>query len=109
MGKYLTELIIEGKPSVMDNLPEPYIFLVDKELKRLQEAVNILATEKGYRVINQSVTPVQYVYVLMEKKSSSKNKNNIIKKAFEVNELTEEEVKAWTDESNQGELIGRRE
>jgi hypothetical protein len=37
------------------------------------------------------------------------SRRNKIKKAFEVNELTEEEVKEWNDESNQGELVGRRE
>jgi hypothetical protein len=41
---------------------------VDKDLNRLEEAVNILAEEKGYRVVNQSVTDVHFVYVLMEKK-----------------------------------------
>ena len=69
MGKKtFTEQIIEGKPGVLDNLPEPYLFLVDRgDIYRLTQAVNILATKKGYRVVNQSVTDVHFVYVLMEK------------------------------------------
>jgi hypothetical protein len=37
MGKKLTELIIEGNPSVIDNLSESYLFLVDKDLDRLEQ------------------------------------------------------------------------
>ena len=69
--KYLTELIIEGKqPEIVNKqLSEPYLFLVDDELERLQKAINILATTKGYRVVSQSLN-VSWgnVLVLMEKK-----------------------------------------
>jgi precorrin-6B methylase 2 len=73
MGKQKTliEQIIEGDPvDILDNLPEPYMFLIGKgeHLHLLIRAINILATKKGYRVVNQSVTPVQSVYVLLEKK-----------------------------------------
>ncbi len=70
MGKRLTELIIEGEQSVMDNLGEPYLFLVDRDLDRLEEAINILADEKmGYGAVNQSVDSMsKEVLVLMEKK-----------------------------------------
>jgi hypothetical protein len=72
MGKKtFIEQIIEGEPvDILDNLPEPYIFLAERgeRLGLLTRAINILATKKGYRVVNQSVTPVQYVFVLMEKK-----------------------------------------
>jgi hypothetical protein len=67
-GKYLTELIIEGKASVLDNLPEPYLFLGDDELDRLLHAVNIVAVKKGYRVVSQSLNSSWgNVLVLMEK------------------------------------------
>jgi hypothetical protein len=67
-GKYLTELIVEGKLP-LDQLPEPYLFLVDDTLNRLLKAINIVATEKEYRVVSQSVDAWnKLVYVLMEKK-----------------------------------------
>jgi hypothetical protein len=70
--KYLTELIIEGKePSVLDNLPEPYLFLGDDKLDRLNQAVNIVAVKKGYRVVSQSLnTSWGNVLVLMEKEKN---------------------------------------
>jgi hypothetical protein len=47
MGKrYLTQGIVEGKASVLDNLSEPYLFLLDDELERLLQAVNIVAVKK---------------------------------------------------------------
>lgn len=53
----------------MDNLGEPYLFLVDRDLDRLEEAINILAEEKGYGALNQSVDSMsKEVLVLMEKK-----------------------------------------
>jgi hypothetical protein len=51
-GKYLTELIVEGKLP-LDQLPEPYLFLVDDTLNRLVKAINIVAA-KGYRVVSMS-------------------------------------------------------
>ena len=67
-GKYLTEGIVEGKASVLDNLQEPYLFLLDIRLDRLEAAINIVAVKKGYRVVNQSVDAWnKQVYVLMEK------------------------------------------
>ncbi|HET6715669.1 MAG TPA: hypothetical protein VFG90_00965 [Nitrososphaeraceae archaeon] len=54
MGKYITELIVEGKLP-LDELPESYLFLIDDTLNRLLKAINIVATEKGYRVVSHSV------------------------------------------------------
>jgi hypothetical protein len=72
MGKKsFIEQIIEGQPAdILDNLPEPYMFLVmyKEGIHQLTRAINILATKKGYRVVNQSVTDVQYVHGLLEKK-----------------------------------------
>ncbi len=75
MGKKtFIEQIIEGEPvDILDNLPEPYLFLVmyKEGLYQLTKAINILATKKGYRVVSQSVTPVRYVYVLLEKQKQN--------------------------------------
>ncbi len=69
MAKYLTELIIEGKSSVLDNLYEPYILLVDHKLDRLIQAINLVAVKKGYKVVNQCRDSMnKEVLVLMEKK-----------------------------------------
>jgi hypothetical protein len=51
-GKYLTELIVEGKLP-LDQLPEPYLCLVDDTINRLVKAINIVAA-KGYRVVSMS-------------------------------------------------------
>jgi hypothetical protein len=53
---------------VMDNLSEPYLFLIDTQLDRLLQAVNIIAIKKGYKVVNHSVDAWnKLVYVLLEK------------------------------------------
>jgi hypothetical protein len=100
-GKKLTELIIEGKKSaVLDNLPEPLLFLDDDDLSRLNQAVNILVVNRGYRVLNISQGFGHYT-VCLEKKW--------IRKVFEVRGFdTAEEATTALEESNQGELIGRR-
>jgi hypothetical protein len=67
-GKYLTEGIVEGKASVMDNLSEPYLFLQDDDRERLTRAMNILAIEKGYRVVNAFTWSGLPWVVCMEKK-----------------------------------------
>jgi hypothetical protein len=72
MGKKtLIDQIIEGEPKeILDNLPEPYLFLSDRgNLARLEAAVNIVAVKKGkgYRVVNQSLYG-EKVLVLLEKK-----------------------------------------
>jgi hypothetical protein len=54
MGKYTTEEIIEGKESVLDKIYKPYTILYDKQLDRLNQAINILAEKRGYRVVNVS-------------------------------------------------------
>jgi hypothetical protein len=43
MARYLTQGIVEGKASVLDNLSEPYLFLLDTQLDRLLQAVVNLA------------------------------------------------------------------
>jgi hypothetical protein len=67
MGKYLTEVIVEGKASVLDNLSEPYLILLDNELGRLNQAVNIVAVQKGYRVLSVSESIGRWT-VCLEKK-----------------------------------------
>jgi hypothetical protein len=59
------------------------------------------------RVVMQAAPFIGFVTAAILVKVLAARKNKI-KKAFEVNELTAKEVKTWTDESNQGELIGRR-
>ena len=69
-NKSLTELIVEAKrKGTLDriSLPGPYIWLIDKEFGRVAQAVNIVAREKGYRVVNFHFRP-KFVIVLMEKK-----------------------------------------
>jgi hypothetical protein len=69
MGKNLTELIIEAKQkSMLDKitLAEPYLRLSDKDFNRLAQAVNIVAKEKGYRVVTFTISSI--VTILMEKK-----------------------------------------
>ncbi len=67
MGKYLTEVIVEGKASVLDNLSEPYLIFLDNELGRLNQAVNIVAVQKGYRVLSVSESIGRWT-VCLEKK-----------------------------------------
>jgi hypothetical protein len=75
-NKNVTELIIEAKQkSTLDkiNLAEPYLWLSDKKFDRLAQAINIIAKEKGYRVVNYSVDPMhKSMIVLMEKKKREK-------------------------------------
>jgi hypothetical protein len=51
-----TKDIIKGKIS-LDDLPQPYLFLEDTNMENLTDAINILATRKGYRVVSHSVMP----------------------------------------------------
>jgi pyrroloquinoline quinone (PQQ) biosynthesis protein C len=56
MGKYVTELIIEAEndDKVLDTVNKPYTILYDTNLDRLNQAINILAVKRGYRVVNVS-------------------------------------------------------
>ena len=67
-GLYITELIVEGKFS-FDELPEPYLFLIDDELDRLLKAINIVATKKGYRVVSVSASLGQWTACLEKMES----------------------------------------
>ncbi|MFL6485029.1 MAG: hypothetical protein ACJ70Z_10005 [Nitrososphaera sp.] len=58
--------IIEGKIS-LDNLSQPYLFLEDKNIDQLTEAINIIATTKGYRIVSHSVMPHGTCNVCMRK------------------------------------------
>lgn len=79
MGKKIEtvtpEHVIEAEErSLLDHknflilLSEPYLFLTDHKLDRLTQAINILATKKGYRVLNQSIDAWnKNIIVCMEK------------------------------------------
>jgi hypothetical protein len=55
MGKEVTELIIEDENGeVLDKIYKPYTILYDSNLERLNQAINILAMKRGYRVISMS-------------------------------------------------------
>jgi hypothetical protein len=51
--EFISKLIVEGK-FPLDQLPEPYLCLVDDTINRLVKSINIVATEKGYRVVSLS-------------------------------------------------------
>jgi hypothetical protein len=59
--------IVRNKVS-LDNLPEPYIVVVDTALfENLNKAINILANKKDYKVVS-SGGDRHSGYVIMEKK-----------------------------------------
>jgi hypothetical protein len=62
-----TKDIIKGK-TPLDNLPQPYLFLEDKNIEQLTEAINIVAISKGYRVVSHSVMPHGTCNVCMMRK-----------------------------------------
>jgi hypothetical protein len=74
LSKRLTEWIILRDAKVMDNnlLPEPYLFLEDDDTERLTRAMNILAIEKGYGVVNAFTWSGLPWVVCMEKKEEKK-------------------------------------
>jgi hypothetical protein len=48
-------------------LSEPYFWLIEPKFERVVKAVNIFATDKGYRVVNFEFRE-KFVVVLMEKR-----------------------------------------
>ena len=67
MGDRIVEFKQKG---ILDRLPfltKPYFWLVEPRLDTLTKAVNILAIDKGYRVVNFDILE-KFVVVLMEKR-----------------------------------------
>lgn len=73
MGKKFTELIIKHDASVMDNLPEPYVFVTDGDSDRLAQVVNILATKKRYRIVSHSLDKYGKWSVCIKKEEEEEN------------------------------------
>jgi hypothetical protein len=66
-NEFISQLITEGKFS-LDQLPEPYLCLVDDSINRLVKAINIVATEKGYRVVSMSQSLVYWTVCMVKEK-----------------------------------------
>ncbi len=56
---YLTERIMRHDPEILDNLPEPYMMLIDDEIHVLTPAINILAKEKDCRALSITLEPME--------------------------------------------------
>lgn len=56
----------------LDSLPQPYLFLEDKNIDQLTEAIIILATGTGYRVVSHSVMPHGTCNVCMRKEEGER-------------------------------------
>jgi hypothetical protein len=73
--------IVKGTIS-LESLPEPYLFLYDTaagEAHNLARAVNILAKQKGYKVVTHTMDALGVAphYVCMVKESSGGEKKNV--------------------------------
>jgi hypothetical protein len=72
MGKDVTELIIEDENGeVLDKIYKPYTLLKDTNLDRLNQAINILAMKRGYRVVTVSESFGSHWTACLEKMESS--------------------------------------
>jgi hypothetical protein len=71
MGKDVTELIIEDENGeVLDKIYKPYTLLNDTNLDRPNQAINILAVKRGYRVVTVSESFGSHWTACLEKMES---------------------------------------